>query len=678
MTSQKKEIVAGGGKLSATHKTARLVSPGEIDQREERLFRALDDDNDDAVLARDLERTLSQMGLFGDDRRLAESMAAIRETTAPDPRQEAERQKIDKPGFCQAIRQNILLIERALQGRMVIPDFAGFRADVAEIFERVRENRAGAPADYIPQLDVTGAAADRFAVALCTIDGQRAAFGDATERFTVQSTSKPVTYCLAVEEHGAAHVHNFIGHEPSGAGFNELTLNKAHQPHNPMINAGSIMAASLIGLQSRNSTGADQRGWSGRRFDYVLERWAALCGGQKPGFSTSVFLSERETADRNHALAYFMRENDAFPAGADMHDVLEFYMQCCAIELDAQMMSVIAATLANGGICPLTGERVLKTDTVRNCLSLMSGCGMYDFSGEFAFQIGLPAKSGVSGAIMVVIPNVMGFCVWSPRLDALGNSVRGIEFCRELVKVFNFHNYDNLTGGSNRKDPRLDPIQVKARAVNEMIWAASKGDLGAIQDQLGRGGDLDCADYDLRTPLHLAAAEDQAGVARFFVEQSQDRGAGFLSPRDRWGGTPLDDAYQHGHDDVIAVLEAAGAERGEPGVRPRDNAILNDTRAHHDSSKADELIWAASLGDLSAVRRLVAQGVALDQADYDRRTALHLAAAEGHGDVVRYCLAHRVPVNLADRWGHTPLDDACRHGHGMVAELLSLHGGRAG
>jgi len=679
-TKYEMDIVAAQGAA-----VADMHPDGDIDPREERLFRALDDDNDEAVLARDLERTLAQVGLATDDRRLKESMSAIRHSVAPDPKLEEQRQKIDRSEFCYAIRHNILLIERALQGRMVIPDFSGFTEDVGQIFERVRSNTAGAPANYIPQLDVQGEEADRFGVALCTIDGQRAAMGDAQQFFTVQSTSKPVTYALALEEHGSDYVHQFVGHEPSGVGFNELTLNREKQPHNPMINAGAIMTAALVGLSEKRASMAsagsqsmELRGWTGRRFDRVLEHWAALCGGQKPRFSTSVFLSERETADRNYALGYFMRENKAFPADIDMHDVLEFYLQCCSIELTAEMMSVIAATLANGGICPVTGERVLKTDTVRNCLSLMSGCGMYDFSGEFAFQIGLPAKSGVSGAVMVVIPNVMGFCVWSPRLDSLGNSVRGIEFCRALVEKFNFHNYDDLTGSSSRKDPRLNPIQVKAREVNEMIWAASKGDLGAIQDQVGRGAELGCADYDLRTPLHLAAAENQHHVVRYFVAQTQaDAMRQRLSPRDRWGSTPLDDAYLHDNKDIIAVLEAAGAERGKPRRRIQCVEKPDQSNGLFDSSKADELIWAASLGDLFAIRRLVAQGVLLDLTDYDQRTAIHLAAAEGHLDVVRYCIAHNVHVNPTDRWGNKPLDDAIRHGHDAVAEILRKHGGQS-
>lgn len=448
------------------------------------------------------------------------------------------------------------------------------------------------------------------------------------------------------------------------------------------------MSSALIRLSDkthkaqRGSRDAIERGWTGERFDYVMSRWRSLCGGETPRFSTSVFLSERETADRNHALAYFMREKDAFPDSVHIHDVLEFYMQCCAIELNTEMMAVVAATLANGGICPITGERIFRSETVRYCLSLMSACGMYDFSGEFAFSIGLPAKSGVSGAIMVVVPNVMGFCTWSPRLDEQGNSMRGIEFCRRLVDCFNFHNFDDLTGIAGKKDPRLNPIHQKARLVNEMILAASKGDLGAIQEQLQRGSALMCRDYDLRTPLHLAAAENQLQVAQLFVREARrDPGRIDLNPRDRWGGTPLDDAYLQDHQEMISLLTEEGAIRGLVQQRKPDGFESRASMPLGDPLKTGELIWAASQGSLDALRRLIAQGVSLEASDYDRRTAMHLAAAEGHVAVVQYLLAHGAALNPVDRWGNSPLDEARRHDQQACVELLvnqgsySTHGG---
>ena len=400
----------------------------------------------------------------------------------------------------------------------------------------------------------------------------------------------------------------------------------------------------------------------------MLDCWEALAGGRRPGFNDSVYRSERETADRNFALAYYMREKGVFPQGSDLHDVLDFYFRCCAIEMNAEHFAIVAATLANRGICPMTGERVFQVATVQRCLSLMSSCGMYDFSGEFAFRVGLPAKSGVSGAVIVVIPNVVGICLWSPALDSNGNSVRGVDLCEQLVDTFGFHGYANLSEFAPVDDPTESTIARIARQVNELIWAASKGDTGGLHRRQQQGADLNCADYDLRTPLHLAAAEGQIEVVEFFIEQSRS-GVVQLNPKDRWGRTPLDDAELHGRKTTAKALVAAGGVRGAPVPLSRNQAAGAHARPN-DTENADELIWAASLGDMEHIRQLVARGVQMDCADYDSRTPLHLAAAEGRTEVVRFLLDQGVDSNPLDRWGTPPLDDASRHRKSAVVEIL--------
>ena len=182
----------------------------------------------------------------------------------------------------------------------------------------------------------------------------------------------------------------------------------------------------------------------------------------------------------------------------------------------------------------------------------MSSCGMYDFSGEFAFTIGLPAKSGVSGALMLVIPGLMGICFWSPRLDEHGNSVRGIEFCRKLVAEYNVHVFDSLVAGrgrSSKRDPRRKKNQTQTEAVVALTWAASQGDLDEVRALIATGVEPGTADYDGRTPMHLAAAEGQLNIVRCLLAAGADP-----QPVDRWGGTPLSDAEGNGHGEIAALL----------------------------------------------------------------------------------------------------------------------------
>lgn len=449
--------------------------------------------------------------------------------------------KIGLGEFLPLIKDEVVFIQKVLQGNLIIPDFKGLCQEIEDLYTKIKKNTGGKVADYIPQLGRVDP--EKYGVSVCTIDGQQFSLGDTKDNFCVQSSSKPFSYCMALEEFGTEHVHKHVGREPSGRGFNELTLNEQGLPHNPMINSGAIMTCSMI---RPHINIAD-------RFDHVLDTWRKLSGHSYIGFNNSVYLSERQTADRNFALGYFMRENKAFPEHTNLLEILEFYFQCCSIELNSRAMANIAATLANGGTNPLTREEVFKPSTVKNCLSLMGSCGMYDFSGEFSFNIGLPAKSGVSGVVILVIPNVMGISIWSPRLDSLGNSVRGIDFCKKLVSQYNFHNYDSLVSKSmEKKDPRLMKNFKLNQSIADMCWAAARGDLESIQKMVAYGYQVNRSDYDGRTPLHLAASEGHQEVVKYLHKQG-----GNIAAKDRWGSTPIDDAHKNNHKRIEEYIRGS-------------------------------------------------------------------------------------------------------------------------
>nr|XP_023423475.1 glutaminase liver isoform, mitochondrial [Cavia porcellus] len=394
-------------------------------------------------------------------------------------------------------------------------------------------------AAYIPQLAKSNP--DLWGVSLCTVDGQRHSVGHTKIPFCLQSCVKPLTYAISISTLGTDYVHKFVGKEPSGLRYNTLSLNEEGIPHNPMVNAGAIVVSSLIKMDCNKA----------EKFDFVLQYLNKMAGNEYMGFSNATFQSEKETGDRNYAIGYYLKEKKCFPKGVDMMAALDLYFQLCSVEVTCESGSVMAATLANGGICPITGESVLSAEAVRNTLSLMHSCGMYDFSGQFAFHVGLPAKSAVSGAILLVVPNVMGMMCLSPPLDRLGNSQKGINFCQRLVSLFNFHNYDNLRHCARKLDPRREGEEVRNKTVVNLLFAAYSGDVSALRRFALSAMNMEQKDYDSRTALHIAAAEGHIEVVKFLIEACK------VNPfvKDRWGNIPLDDAIQFNHLEVVKLLQ---------------------------------------------------------------------------------------------------------------------------
>ena len=502
------------------------------------LFDSFTRDSQGRISPFDVLTRLRNTGIRPDDPRIQETWKVLDNSCKESVQLDIER-------FVAVCQHNSGIITRAIMGDLIIPDFAALIQDVETMHHDLLEEDGGSVANYIPQLARVDP--EQLAIAVCTADGQRFSIGDSRVSFCLQSICKPINYLLALEEHGADTVHGYVGCEPSGVRFNELSLNEKGIPHNPMINSGAIMSSALIRPSDQLAD----------RFDYVADVWRQLASGGRIGFNNAVYLSERDNADRNFALGYFMREKNAFPKGSNLVNTLEFYFQCCSIEIDAESLAVVAASLASGGVSPLTENRAFRAQNVAKCLTLMSSCGMYDYSGEFAFRIGLPAKSGVSGALMIVVPQVMGIAVWSPRLDALGNSVRGIKFSQMLTEKYNFHAYDSLISDDQvgKRDPRFRKNQSTADGVVRLCWAASQGDLDDVRGAIASGIDPRAADYDGRTALHLAASEGQLEVARYLLQHGANPNA-----RDRWGGTPATDAKREHHTAVARLLTQEGKD----------------------------------------------------------------------------------------------------------------------
>lgn len=339
--------------------------------------------------------------------------------------------------------------------------------------------RDGEVASYIPEL--SHADPDWFGIALVTVDGHVYQSGESQQPFTVQSISKALVYGLALEDHGIERVLSKVWVEPSGEAFNSISLESGTgRPRNPMINAGAIATAGLV----REHPGQTP-----------IERILATFGrytGHPATVDETVYCSEKETGHRNRAIAHLLLGYGILER--EPESVLDVYFQQCSILVTARDLALMGACLANNGVHPITGVRAIRAEYVQKVLSVMASCGMYDYSGAWIYDVGMPAKSGVGGGILAVLPGQFGLGVFSPPLDAKGNSVRGVESCKRLSRDFKLHLYDAVHSTSNTAvRVQYDAARVRSRRQRpeaELALLAERGGrvrVYELQGELGFG-----------------------------------------------------------------------------------------------------------------------------------------------------------------------------------------------
>ena len=651
-------------------------------KREKDLFYSLCEKNHNKIKTKDLKNALLKSGLKSNDNRLYDLFQKL----------DSSRDEIYFKDFIKIISSSELLVEKALCGELALPDFSDFSKNIDEMFKEVAKNKSGELASYIPPLAKVDP--DQFGISIVTVDGQVYQKGDFNVDFSLQSMCKPFNYCFALEKLGLELVHKHVGQEPSGRQFNDLTLltrslksNSEKKltsiPFNPMINAGAIMTAGLI-----NSDDTYEK-----RLNFVKEQYGKLIGwsanskfdSKFPRFNKDVAREENFTGYNNLAIGYLLMATGNLPGKKNklkkdlntnknefdfyieptVVDALKLYFSICSLEMTSTEVAMAAATLANNGVCPVTQSRVLNQKTVRDCLPILQSSGMYDASGAFFQEVGLPAKSGVGGGVFLVVPQLMGICIFSPRLDEQGNSVRGIEMAKRITSKYLVHIFDGAMTNADRVNPRIPISKWRANSCGEAIWAASIGDIRTLERLASEQKDLSIGNSDMRTPMHLAAAEGQLEVLQFLLEQ------GVKPKPDRWGGYGYFDAKNNNHKKILNVLDKLNMKFLKPNhLVEEPNGETDEVAKYDDELMVSELLFAAAGNDITRIRQLIAQGIPVHAGNFDSRTALHLAAAEGNLETVKLLINYNHPLNVRDRWKSTPLDEAKRENRTSVYNFI--------
>jgi glutaminase len=435
---------------------------------------------------------------------------------------------------------------------------------IAQTHASLAVEKSGAVADYIPELGK--ADAQHFGIALATLDGHVYEIGDSAIPFTIQSISKAFVFALALETVGAQRIEAAIGVEPSGEAFNSIRLRADNRPFNPMVNAGAIACSGLM-YEAAGEAAFE-------RIRVALGQFA----GRELGIDEAVFRSEKATGDRNRAIAYLLH-NYGIVKG-DVDAVLDVYFRQCSLLVTARDLALMAATLANGGINPLNGERVVAPYTVARTLSVMTSSGMYDFAGEWIYRVGIPAKSGVGGGIMAALPGQLGLGTFSPLLDEHGNSIRGLKVCEALSARFDLHMLNGTSDVRTCIVADYDFARVSPRGRQPHEQKILDGHENAVR-VLELTGALSFANVDLiarrihAKPLPLVLILDFSRVPMIST------GAAKMLAN-------LLDSLQA--DGAMAVV--SGIERGSPTFEAMAALLAKETRMRAFASLDEAIEWA--------------------------------------------------------------------------------------
>ncbi|HXX10178.1 MAG TPA: glutaminase A [Burkholderiales bacterium] len=316
-------------------------------------------------------------------------------------------------GSCAVLVALLVLLPLAGTAQ-VIPSAQVLSRAVQEAYDKFKDVKDGATADYIPEL--AKVPAELFGVAIVTARGDVYTAGDVDYAFTIQSVSKPFTAALVMQQEGSAQViADKIGVEPTGLPFNSIMATQLYKPVsvNPLVNSGAIASVSLV--KAKNAE---------ERFNKIMDFFQQLAG-DKLTVIEDVYKSEAATNQRNRAHAYILFVNDRIYS--DAMEAVDVYTRQCSIGITAKQLAVMGATLANSGVNPVTHQRVIEARYVPKVLAIMMMAGFYNESGMWAFTAGLPAKTGVGGGIVAVVPGKMAIVGFSPRVNEAGNSVRSMK-----------------------------------------------------------------------------------------------------------------------------------------------------------------------------------------------------------------------------------------------------------